>query len=409
MMKIRESFRLSWRAITGHKLRSTLTTLGIVIGVASVIVFIIMGNGFMADALADIEEDRESTLSVQTQSSASTSLGWQLQTSPIYTESDIEQLRAIEDVEYVAPDGWLSGAQLANGEESITGNFNVRATIPEKLSHEGIVTGETLAGPDETVVNQETARAFAENVSVGDELVVTMEDGSKTRLTVAGVVDDGDSGWNAQPTVYVHVDHHYNLTVVTPDGTEERAYPFLELKTTSLDSREEVQTRAREYLKSESDASQLKENGHDIRVLTREDQIERFENVIDQITVFVTSIAAISLFVGSIGIANIMIVSVTERTREIGIMKAVGARKRDVIQLFLVEAVLLGTIGAIFGVLAGLGVGYLAVSLLGWPMAYPVAWIGLAVAIGIGVGIVSGLYPAWRAASVDPIEALRHE
>ncbi|MFC7057058.1 ABC transporter permease [Halovenus salina] len=101
--------------------------------------------------------------------------------------------------------------------------------------------------------------------------------------------------------------------------------------------------------------------------------------------------------------------SVTERTREIGIMKAVGARKRDIIQLFLIESSILGAVGALLGVLVGIGVGYLGVTLIGWPMVYPVDWVVIAVAVGLGVGVLSGIYPAWRAARVDPIEALRHE
>ena len=171
----------------------------------------------------------------------------------------------------------------------------------------------------------------------------------------------------------------------------------------------EIEAKAREYLRSESDARQFKAENAEVRVLSREDQIERFQELIDDITVFVASIAGISLFVGSVGIANIMLVSVTERTRQIGVMKAVGARRRDIIQLFLVESVMLGTAGAILGVLAGLGFGYLAVTVFGWQMAYPVNWILLAVGVGVGVGVVSGLYPAWRAANVDPIESLRRE
>ena len=115
--------------------------------------------------------------------------------------------------------------------------------------------------------------------------------------------------------------------------------------------------------------------------------IDQFGDIIDQLTVFIGGIAGISLLVGSIGIANIMIVSVTERTREIGIMKAVGARKRDIIQLFLVEAIILGVIGAAGGVVAGLGVGFLLVSYFGWPMAYPLRWIAIAVAVGLAVGL----------------------
>ena len=408
-MKLRETLRISWRAITGHKLRSGLTTLGVVIGVGSVIVFMVMGSGFMADALADVEEDREPTLSVQTQTSAGTGFGWRLLTTPIYTETDVQRLEEIEGVEYVAPDGWLSEAQLSAGDRRLTGGFNVRATIPEYLEGEGMVSGVPVAGEGEAVVNREATGLFEGNRSVGEEMTVTLEDGTRMNVSVVGVVDDGDSGWNAQPTVYVHADHHYNLTIETPRGTEERAYQFLEIRTESVDVRDEVKERAREYLREESDARQFKAENAEIRVLSREDQIERFEELIDDITVFVASIAGISLFVGSVGIANIMLVSVTERTRQIGVMKAVGARRRDIVQLFLVESVMLGTAGAILGVLAGLGFGYLAVTVFGWQMAYPVNWILLAVGVGVGVGVVSGLYPAWRAANVDPIESLRRE
>lgn len=153
----------------------------------------------------------------------------------------------------------------------------------------------------------------------------------------------------------------------------------------------------------------MKDDDHAIEVQTMDDAIDQVAGIVDQLTVFIGGIAAISLVVGWIGIANIMIVSVTERTSEISVMKTVGARKRDVVQLFLLESVILGAIGAIFGVAAGIGLGYLAVSMLGWPMVYPVGWIAIAVAVGVGVGILSGLYPAWWAASVDPIEALRRE
>jgi putative ABC transport system permease protein len=123
----------------------------------------------------------------------------------------------------------------------------------------------------------------------------------------------------------------------------------------------------------------------------------------------VTGIAVISLVVAAIGIANITLVSVTERTKEIGIMKAVGATNRDTMQLFLTESVLLGTTGAVLGVPVGLAVAWGATRFAEVGFRLAVDWIGFAVVVGIGVGIVAGLYPAWRASRVDPIDALRYE
>ena len=407
-MKLTESLRIGWRAITGHRLRSSLTTLGIVIGVGSVIVFLIMGGGFLADAVADVEGETEPELSVQTQTDPAVGFGWQLDTTPIYTQSDVERLRSIDGVEYVAPDGWLSAAQLEGGGERLTGNFNVRATIPEHL-RQGTesLDGEAFDGEGEAVLNEQAATALS--ADIGESVTVTFEDGGKETVTVTGIVDDGDSGWNAQPAVYLPVEPYHTATVETPEGTTERAYPFLTIRAGNTDVLDEVKEQSQSYLAEESDAAALKLDGYEIRVLSPEDQIERFEDVVDQITFLVAAIAAISLLVGSIGIANIMIVSVTERTREIGVMKAVGASKRDVVQLFLVESLVLGLLGAAIGVLAGVGFGYVAVTLADWPLTLPVRGMALAVVVGVGVGVVAGLYPAWRGARVDPIEALRGE
>jgi putative ABC transport system permease protein len=123
----------------------------------------------------------------------------------------------------------------------------------------------------------------------------------------------------------------------------------------------------------------------------------------------VTGIAVISLVVAAIGIANITLVSVTERTKEIGIMKAVGATNRDTMQLFLTESVLLGTTGAVLGVPVGLAVAWGATRFAEVGFRLAVDWMGFAVVVGIGVGIAAGLYPAWRASRVDPIDALRYE
>lgn len=410
-MNPRESFRIAWRSITGHKLRATLTTLGVIIGVASVITFMVLGGAFTKDVLGGIDEENQPVIQVATQTSPTNGAGIRFVESPIYTASDVEALRRVDGVEYVAPSGELSAVQLTHGDANVTGRFAVRATVPERFEHGEpypLSAGEPFSGGDEAVVNERAARLFADNVSTGEELTVAFEDGTETTFTVTGIVN-GSLGTRTRPTVYTSVDSHYDLTIQTPRGTEERAYPSLEVRAESLGEVDAVKRDVADYLHNESDARQLKREDSRIAVQTLQDAVEQVTGIIDQLTVFIGGIAAISLVVGSIGIANIMIVSVTERTREIGIMKAVGARKRDVVQLFLAESVILGVIGSFFGVLLGLGVGYLAVSVLDWPMAYPVDWVAIAVIVGVGVGVVSGLYPAWRAATVDPIEALRRE
>ena len=410
-MKLSESFRISWRAITGHKLRSTLTTLGIIIGIGAVIVFMVMGGGFEANVLGDIDAEEETSIQVSTQA------GTQQFVSPnIYTETDANAIEEIEGVEYVARDASLPVTQLSYNEETLVGGdgfgtFDVTATQPERFETGlfEMVEGEPFSegSMDEAVVNGEFVDEFGGDVTVGDEIDLSFERGEDVTVTVVGIVDD-DTGEGIPPRVHVDLEY-YDTTIETPDGTDERAYPLLLVDVTEFDELDSVQSEIEQYFESDSHAQELKSDDHSIEALTVEDSIDQFQEIINQIALLLGGIAAISLVVGSIGIANIMIVSVTERTREIGIMKAVGARKRDIIQLFLVESLILGSIGAVLGVLAGLGVGYLGVTLLGWPMAYPLNWIVIAVVVGVVVGIVSGLYPAWRAARVDPIEALRRE
>jgi len=408
-MKLRESVRISWRAIASHKLRSTLTTLGVIIGVGAVIVFMVMGGALAANFTGEFEDlyGEDAVLFVQTETPIEGGFGIQFSEAPIYTEHDVAELERRDGVAFVAPIGSIDAVQTTVGDDRLTGGVSVRATTAEGFRFDEFREGRAFdPGANEAVLNVQASRAHG-GVSVGDEITYTTADGERHTFVVSGLIVED---FLSQPaSMYVPTDPYYTTAVDTPRGTTERGYPMLVIGAEDIDSLSTAQDGAQAYLRGPSDANALKSDGDTIRVQTIDDLVGQITALLDQLTVFVGGIAAIALVVGAIGIANIMIVSVVERTREIGIMKAVGATNRDIVQLFLIEAVVLGIVGSLVGVALGLGVGAIAVAVLGWPMVYPLDWIAIAVVVGIGVGVVAGLYPAWRAANVDPIVALSRE
>jgi putative ABC transport system permease protein len=180
---------------------------------------------------------------------------------------------------------------------------------------------------------------------------------------------------------------------------------------------DDVKSAVLEYFRSSSDAEKLRRrDAPDMGFITiSAGEVTNFiREQIQLFASFVLQIGSFALLVGSIGIANIMLVNVTERTKEIGVLRAIGARRRDVLNLFLTEAGLIGAIGATIAVPIGILFGVLFLNVgpfsdVRLPIAIRPEWIPLAVMIGALVGVVSGVYPAWRASRIDPVQALKYE
>jgi len=410
-----ESFRMSVRAIRGHRLRSVLTTLGVAIGVAAVITFVTLGASLQADVIGEVSGGQSPSMTVSAAPA-------QDQPGPpggggqaVFTEHDVDQLRGLADVDAVVPRGSVPVSGLAAGGRTL-GYNQLTATTPAHFEYvsraEFEAGGPFEPGASEVVVNEPAARLFPGNVSVGDTVTVVRQNGSRVNATVAGVLAAGDGpfGNSALPQVFVPTDPFYENSLTAPSSdAPQRVYPSLTVVATGFESVEAVQDDVRGHLDADSDARTLKPERYEFRVQTVEDLVDQVRSLLDTFTAFVTGVAVISLVVGSIGIANIMLVSVTERTREIGIMKAVGAQNADVLQLFLVEAVVLGVVGSLAGIVLGVLGALAATEYVGLPMTFPLEWAGVAVAVGVLVGVAAGLYPAWSAAKTDPIDALRYE
>ena len=412
-MDASETLRMAGRSIRSHKLRSALTVIGVIIGIASVVTFASVGASVEADIVSEVGSSSASNVYVlPTPAGDDDGPGFGQVSQPVFTEHDIGQLEKTQGVRQVLPRGNVRINALTHANDTVSRN-QITATTPASFPQDAIVAGRAFRpGSEEVVISRSARRAFEENLSVGDRLAIESE-GGETTVDVVGVVNRTAgqlpfASFAGQPRFYVPTDPFYERTLESPAvGASQRAYPQLTVVADPAQVNT-VKGNVQNYLAG-SDAAELKPESVELTAQTSGDFVEEIQDIVGQVTRFVTAIAVIALVVAAIGIANIMLVSVAERTREIGIMKAVGARNRDVMGLFLAEATVLGAVGAVLGLPLGIAVSYGATVYAEVAFTPAYGWFAVAVVVGVLVGVVAGLYPAWRAASVDPIDALRYE
>ncbi|MDJ0270254.1 MAG: FtsX-like permease family protein [Aigarchaeota archaeon] len=247
------------------------------------------------------------------------------------------------------------------------------------------------------------------------ELNIVSEDGSETRrYTVVGILKDLPM---LSSVILLSIDGNYDIKRQVPGKGVDMVYHVIEVRVNSVSQITQVKDAVLAYPNDRSDAVRfLKRDAPKLEfvIISLEDLTNFVKEQIDMFANFVTMIGSISLLVGSIGISNIMLVNVTERTREIGVLRALGAKRSVILQLFLVESVLIGVVGALLGVALGMVLGLVFIRLgllaaLNAPFVVVLDWIPIAVGVGAAVGVVSGIYPAWRAGRTVPVHSLRHE
>ena len=402
-----ESSRSALMSIFAHRLRSFLTTLGIIIGVASVIAVVSVTQGmsaFIGDTFASLGTNR---LTIQSYTPFEDQMnGIRARLTP----EDLELIeQRAEGIASITPILYANrSSQVKYGSQTAFSQIMGTTYAYQDVSQSYTQEGRFLAQSDNT-----TRRRIAiigedvrENLSLPENPINEYFELGGEWFKIVGLLEPrGDiMGMSQDDIVLVPYS-----TMVSIQGNQARTDIQIQLSLSESAEVEDVSSQLTNLLRNAHDLSSDEDD--DFRIQTAEQLMEEFNQIIGMVTIVIGGIVGISLLVGGIGIMNIMLVSVTERTREIGICKAIGAKRHHILMQFLIEALLLSLLGGMIGLAAGFGLGTLiATSIPGFPPATIPFW-SIALALGFSgfVGVLFGILPAAKAANLDPIDALRYE
>jgi putative ABC transport system permease protein len=406
-VNILESARIALHGLRANRLRSILTTLGVIIGVAAVILLTSLGNGvqsFVGDALGSF-----TTQITVTPNPGGAGGGRQPRD---LTDADAEALRDRADAPDIA-----SVIPVVTGSAvlQLAGGGQIRASVVGS-------TGSYLQVTDRDLL---VGRTFDESRGERNAKVVVLGPNPVTELF------GGDAAAAVGQQVRIGRTLFRVIGVVAGNGQQDDVaiMPLGAARNYLLGGGDELSTIVVRAVSTDSVSAALEQVNtilsdrhriddpaeRDFSAQAVQDQLEQFNLVTTILTLFISSVAGISLLVGGIGIANIMLVTVTERTREIGIRKAIGAKRRAILQQFLLEAMMLAGLGGLAGILVGIGTSTAVGVVLPQfvtdfpPPVVSAGAVAVSFSISVLIGLVAGGYPAWRAARLRPIEALRYQ
>ncbi len=414
-----ESFASAFGSLAANKMRSMLTMLGIIIGVGSVVSLLAIGNGVTANVTGQLNSQGTNLIAVQGASATTNGAANGPQNGSRVRSITVEDARALAAPGAV-PNALAVSPEAQAGGQITVGNANVFATYigvwPEyAFVHDaGVASGDFISDSDLTTASPVVV--LGSNVATNlfgtdDPLGKTVRITGKGFRVIGVMQAKGGSFTSPDDQVFVPLPTALNTLIGDVGGASAgasggRTIPAILLKGTSPETVDLAVAEITEILNQRHRTPEGSKP--DYQVTTQADIIKSVQTTLGVINIFLAVVAGISLLVGGIGIMNIMLVSVTERTREIGIRKAVGAKESDILTQFVMEAVLISLFGAAIGVAFGLAVSAI-VSRVWQPSAPSVSAIVVSVTVAMLTGLFFGVYPARRAARLKPIDALRYE
>jgi putative ABC transport system permease protein len=401
-MRDLDLMRLSWGAVTGHRLRSILTMIGIAIGITSVILLTSLGEGIRVFVISEFTQFGTNLIAInpgKSQTTGGNPVAMVGSMRPLKIE-DAEALGRIAQAQRVMPVAF-GNARVEHGEHGRSVLvYGVTSDMPDMWKFrlrqgQFLPPGDPRHGGDVAVLGAKLKHElFGDSQVLGERIRI----GGRPFRVIGSMEPKGMFlNIDLDDTVFLPVSQA--LTLLNRDGLIEIDVAYHNAAETAG-----VLEAIRRVLKDRHDGEE------DFTMTTQQSMLDTLGRIIGMVTAAVGAIGGISLVVGAIGILTMMWISVNESTAEIGLLRALGARRGEVMLFFLLQAALLATAGGALGVLVGLGIiQLLHVAVPGLPVSTPIEYVVAALALSFVVGLLSGVLPARRAAGLDPIEALRAE
>jgi len=401
--------RVALKALGRNKMRTTLTMLGMIIGVAAVITMVALGNGAQQQIEEQVQSGGTNLIMVRAGNFNRGGISHGMGTSPRLKVKDVDAIREqVPGAQYLTASVSTRDQVVAVGQNWLTRIEGADVELP-LIRYWDVDLGTFFTTTD---VNSAAKVAVLGSV-VRDNLFGEGADpvGQTLRIRrqsfkIIGVMEtkgSGSFGEDQDDTIFAP----YTTVQRKLRGRDGTNISGITISARSADDMASTTAQIEAVLRAEHELIQGQEN--DFMVRTQDDMMSMLTGTTQTMTMFTLAIAVVSLVVGGIGIMNIMLVSVTERTREIGLRMAVGAKGRDVLWQFLVEAIALSLVGGLIGVGLGFGIAEGLTQFLAWPTSVPADAVAVSVGFAALIGIVFGFYPAWKGAQLDPIESLRFE